>query len=933
MPQPELLPYKSSSENTSEARKERRDIFLSLPGVADKLQEMASSYGIGVEEILGVIEKETGGSYSPQQQNFGGGGARGLIQFLAPKGKDSKTIGGKEYKISDIENMDVLTQLGVADDFFKDTLSSAGQEVFKPGELGLAVALPSFVGKNEEWVEDFRNKNPKTWRDIIKNNPGWVGEDGMLSTDSIAAFYTKDIPELQDLNFEQYITDKPIEELPEDQVEVAAEPEEEKPTLLERVGINWPGKKKEPQAITVEEKRQQMANAKELLNIEENYTTSNFRSFWRKLTEGETSPITWSLSGPTSWLGVAGEEISTRGRIADMYQEALDNTLSEKETDRLNEKIIDLSSEFWSAEKEAAGDKWNPKAMKLDFKTRDRYVNFIKDKLSYLDDDGNLISLSEQDLGTVQGMNETRAMLAQVHNLTSNKKFGEQISGKARFYGFGFDTYLTDMFQDSDYTMYNIAMDSGVEAQISNSVAEKFLQNDVLKDLIRKKTDGTYEIFLPEGAWGTEWLVGEDLQKNEIIDNMFNDYLANNPGVDTRVDEGRSATEEAEHLLQDIGGTTQPVIDPDAGRLYDEEGREIAPVTDLTGLKDDELISEMTGLQGTLDQLQEKMGSADLSESDRAIAVQEIQETEKMLSDIERERDDRSERESSFQSILDSEDIGAMDNLANQLAEEYAGATDERKKEIDAQILSIDDKQNEVQGRQAEVDEEDEKRIKRQKRGAAFEAGLEALKGMGEGAVGLVQYALGKKSLNKAMDDITVEDGHKLDASWQGYMNQMKNLSQSGLSAEEMASAKQDLTSAFHSGVTNVMRAAGGDRAALLGNVGVLNANRVKGLLKLSAMDAATRRQNLQQYGQALKYQQEHGRMTGEIDRRMAYSEAKRKSDIHGTIGATLIGEALKSVTYGMEKRANSAYDNAMTNNLMADYFNRQQKSDAIEDA
>ena len=34
-----------------------------------------------------------------------------------------------------------------------------------------------------------------------------------------------------------------------------------------------------------------------------------------------------------------------------------------------------------------------------------------------------------------------------------------------------------------------------------------------------------------------------------------------------------------------------------------------------------------------------------------------------------------------------------------------------------------------------------------------------------------------------------------------------------------------------------------------------------------------------------------------------------------------------------MEKRANSAYDNAMTNNLMADYFNRQQKSDAIEDA
>ena len=56
--------------------------------------------------------------------------------------------------------------------------------------------------------------------------------------------------------------------------------------------------------------------------------------------------------------------------------------------------------------------------------------------------------------------------------------------------------------------------------------------------------------------------------------------------------------------------------------------------------------------------------------------------------------------------------------------------------------------------------------------------------------------------------------------------------------------------------------------------------------------------------------------MTGEIDRRMAYNEAKRKSDIHGTIGATLIGEALKTVNYGLEQKNNKKYMEAWQDTL-----------------
>jgi len=159
--------------------------------------------------------------------------------------------------------------------------------------------------------------------------------------------------------------------------------------------------------------------------------------------------------------------------------------------------------------------------------------------------------------------------------------------------------------------------------------------------------------------------------------------------------------------------------------------------------------------------------------------------------------------------------------------------------------------------------------------------------------------------MRTALQDLPIEEGHKLDAAWKDYMSRMREMSQSGLTAQEKASAKEELSSAYNLGVKNVMRAAGGSRASFLANVGVLNANRVKGLLKVSAMDAATQRQNMQHYGQALKYQQEHDRSVENVDRTMAYNEVKRKSDLHAGIGGALIATALDSVNYAINNNAN----------------------------
>ena len=65
-------------------------------------------------------------------------------------------------------------------------------------------------------------------------------------------------------------------------------------------------------------------------------------------------------------------------------------------------------------------------------------------------------------------------------------------------------------------------------------------------------------------------------------------------------------------------------------------------------------------------------------------------------------------------------------------------------------------------------------------------------------------------------------------------------------------------------------------------------------------MDAAMQRQNLKQYGAALQYQQTHDQREGEIDRKMAYDEAKRKSDLHGQLGSSLISVALDNINKAM---------------------------------
>ena len=162
--------------------KKNRALFLKEKGVNDKINKLSSKLGVSVDEILLALQKETGGSFSPQQKNLGGGAAVGLIQFLGTDGdvgKGGKTINGKFYKSSDLEAMTTLEQLDVVGEYFQENFTA---KKGKPGQLYLSVAAPSKVGKDPSSI------GYSAGSEEALANPKWQEADGSVTLQSIMDF-------------------------------------------------------------------------------------------------------------------------------------------------------------------------------------------------------------------------------------------------------------------------------------------------------------------------------------------------------------------------------------------------------------------------------------------------------------------------------------------------------------------------------------------------------------------------------------------------------------------------------------------------------------------------------------------------------------------------------------------------------------------------
>jgi len=164
-----------------------KDAFLAQTGIQEKINSIANKLGVSVDELLYAIGKETAGSYSSSQRNLGDGKAVGLIQFYPDKDQTYKTIAGKKYEISDLEQMSELEQLDIVDAYLTQNFKNKGG---KPGELYVSIAYPSLVGASPE-----TELTPEQYAIVSEQNPGWV-KNGKITKASISSFGSK--PEYSD---------------------------------------------------------------------------------------------------------------------------------------------------------------------------------------------------------------------------------------------------------------------------------------------------------------------------------------------------------------------------------------------------------------------------------------------------------------------------------------------------------------------------------------------------------------------------------------------------------------------------------------------------------------------------------------------------------------------------------------------------------------
>ena len=168
----------------------------------------------------------------------------------------------------------------------------------------------------------------------------------------------------------------------------------------------------------------------------------------------------------------------------------------------------------------------------------------------------------------------------------------------------------------------------------------------------------------------------------------------------------------------------------------------------------------------------------------------------------------------------------------------------------------------------------------------------------GDSAITALQAGVGLIGLGKALKDIPVEERPKLSGEYQAFQRMSKEMAQSGMDPKTKYAMRNELTNAYSLGIKNALRASGGSRATFLANAGVLNANRVEGLLKMGAMDSQQRLKNMEHYGKVLNFAEEFALKGKTVENNQKYEEAVRKSEVWGAMGGSIINKILGDMSH-----------------------------------
>ena len=163
-----------------------RNTFLSDADTNAAVEKLADNLGVSVDEVLDILEAES--MYKSDAVNPTSG-ATGLIQFMPDSSEvNYKTIGGKQYTMSEIAQMSPVQQLELAEKYFK----GVGYKPNSGKPLYLAVAYPEALNtKANDILISADTEDPKQ-QAILKQNPNWLDADGNMTGASIAGYGAPD---------------------------------------------------------------------------------------------------------------------------------------------------------------------------------------------------------------------------------------------------------------------------------------------------------------------------------------------------------------------------------------------------------------------------------------------------------------------------------------------------------------------------------------------------------------------------------------------------------------------------------------------------------------------------------------------------------------------------------------------------------------------
>ena len=171
---------------------------------------LSEKYNIPQNDLLAMMDFETGGTFDPATKNMAGSGATGLIQFMPDT---AKSLGTTTEELSEMSR---AQQLEYVDKYLKTNLEGRiGNEGADISDLYMSVLFPAAVGKPDDFVLFGEGAISKKFEKRYEANKGLdANNDGSITKVEAAA----KVIQLRDKNVKSDVSSVETSAIPEKDV-------------------------------------------------------------------------------------------------------------------------------------------------------------------------------------------------------------------------------------------------------------------------------------------------------------------------------------------------------------------------------------------------------------------------------------------------------------------------------------------------------------------------------------------------------------------------------------------------------------------------------------------------------------------------------------------------------------------------------------------